>query len=273
MLAPPSPLWRLASFQLDQRVPVGSRYWWDNTSRSAGETAVFQYTRAGSLLFRERGIDRLVPPGHAALFTHREPTAYGLPAGTREPYRCTWLALAGAGIAAHWAELRRQHGSVVACDPATLAEARRLIVLGDPRQGSDALSIAAAAQAFVIHLFASLGRQAEAGRSPVQRAIAGLLAHPCRPWSLKEAADAHGISREHLTRAFTAQVGSPPAAWLAKARLDRALALLAGSGLPVAAVAEQSGFASTHTLARQVRLATGRSPRAWREAALNPARR
>ena len=74
----------------------------------------------------------------------------------------------------------------------------------------------------------------------------------------------HGCSREHLARRVAERLGVPPATWLARVRLERALALLRDTALPVAAIARQCGFGSTHTLARRVRAATGRSPRGLR---------
>jgi transcriptional regulator GlxA family with amidase domain len=153
---------------------------------------------------------------------------------------------------------------VIAFGDEVLAALRRLVALADPRLVHEATVIAAAVHEFVMLLFTSLRRDLVASQSPVERAIDAILANPTHPWSLKEVAERHRCSREHLTRAFTRRLGTAPGAWLAEARVRRAIQLLRETALPVAAVAEQSGFSSTHTLARQVRAATGSSPRLLR---------
>jgi AraC family transcriptional regulator len=77
-------------------------------------------------------------------------------------------------------------------------------------------------------------------------------------------AAAHGLSREHLARAFRARTGEPPWAFVTRARLERARALLADPALPVAEVARLCGYASARVLARNLVAATGRSPARWR---------
>jgi transcriptional regulator GlxA family with amidase domain len=46
--------------------------------------------------------------------------------------------------------------------------------------------------------------------------------------------------------------------------VQRVLDLLRDTDLPVQSIAEQTGFASLHTLSRQVRAATGHGPGSYR---------
>ena len=165
----------------------------------------------------------------------------------------------------HW-ELLRAHGSVlpVAADGPGLAAMRQVIGLAAPGASRDAVAMAGALHTFALLLFADQ-RQAHArSQSPVERAVDDLLRSPTSPWSLKQLAERHGVSREHLTRTFHQRLGEAPGTYLAKIRRERALALLSQTVLPVAEVARQAGYASTHTMARQVRLLTGLSPRTLR---------
>jgi AraC family transcriptional regulator of arabinose operon len=66
-----------------------------------------------------------------------------------------------------------------------------------------------------------------------------------------------GVSPEHLVRLFRRHAGVTPGALLREERLAHALHLLTHTGLTVADVARQSGFASPHHFARVVRAATG----------------
>lgn len=125
-------------------------------------------------------------------------------------------------------------------------------------------AVSLAVHGFVLGLFTRLRAQRQARQSAVERAVEELLSHPTATVSLKRLAERCGCSREHLSRVFAERTGLAPAAWLAQERLARALMLLRDTSLPVAAVAEQCGYGSAHTLARQVRAATGRAPRALR---------
>ncbi|MDG9703866.1 DJ-1/PfpI family protein [Streptomyces sp. DH37] len=75
--------------------------------------------------------------------------------------------------------------------------------------------------------------------------IAGHLADDLSPRALAERA---GISTRHLTRLFTAHLGTTPARAVRAARAEAAAHLLRSSGLPVAAVARRCGLGSAETL-------------------------
>ncbi|MDX2683867.1 GlxA family transcriptional regulator [Streptomyces scabiei] len=75
--------------------------------------------------------------------------------------------------------------------------------------------------------------------------IAGNLAGDLTPGAL---ADRAGISSRHLTRLFTAHLGTTPARAVRAARAEAAAHLARSSGLPMAAIARRCGFASPETL-------------------------
>jgi AraC family transcriptional activator FtrA len=262
-----STLWRVGGFGRERHAPA-SKYWFENPGRD-GRSAIFQYNVSGLIVFRDQQ-RRMheVRPGHALLFLHDEDTAYGLPRGATEPFVTEFVALSGAGVREHWELLRRQ-GSILRVDPEgpVLAAMRRLMEVSRSSARFDAAAMSAEAHAFVMLLVTSQRQELASAQSPVERAVDDLLRAPTAPWSLKQVAERHGVSREHLTRTFHQRLGLSPAAWLAKARLGKALSLLRETTLPVAEVARQSGYASTHTLARQVRAETGKSPRAARRSA------
>ncbi len=70
----------------------------------------------------------------------------------------------------------------------------------------------------------------------------------------------------HLVRSFRAAEGRPPMAYVWERRVALAADLLAGTGLPVAAVAERCGFKTVHHFSRRVKAATGLPPAALRRA-------
>ena len=255
-------LWRLSSYGRERWLP-NSGYWWENRGRGRG-AVVFQYTIAGRMVLREGTRTIEVPPGHAALFSFADDSAYGLPEACAQPYVCEWVTLTGAGLAEHWRLLRDRFSAVVAVDDDTLTALHRLRQDADQRRAVDPAAVSAAVHAFVLGLFTRLQRERQARQSAVERAVEELLSNPTAAPPLKRLAERYGCSREHLTRVFTERMGLAPGAWLASERLARALLLLRDTSLPVAAVAEQCGYGSTHTLARQIRAATGSAPRALR---------
>ncbi len=265
-MSPPLPLWRVETHGRE-RHPPGTQWWFDNRARHEG-CCVIQLALSGSMrLVAERTYD--VGPGQAALFRQPSPTAYGLAADARETFATEWLQVRGAGLAEHWDGIAALRGPVVplVCGGPVHRVMRHLCELADPRRRTPPLAMASALHAFVMQLWEGARSAYASDLRPVERAIEAMLAAPTAPWSLKRLADEHGVSREHLARAFRERVGVPPAAWLAGERVRRAVELLERTSLPIRAVRDQAGFASSHTLIRRVRAATGLSPLAVRRKA------
>jgi AraC-like DNA-binding protein len=258
-----TPWWRVGAFS-HQRVSPSADYLWDNRERRPTRLCVFQYTVDGVVRYRDRDGEREVPPGHAMLFQFAEASRYWLPPGPRPPYVCDWINLQGAGLADHWMYLRRRYGSVVPVPSSVLAELHRLMAVADPASAPEPVVVAAGVHRFVMALTQALTRDLAARQTPVERAIEALVSQPLASGSLSALARRHGCSREHFCRAFVRRHGQPPAVWQNARRVAAALHLLGSTTLSLAEVAAQSGFASVQTLSRQVRQATGRSPRALR---------
>ena len=264
MAPPPHPLWRVESHGRE-RHPPGERWWYDNRTRH-GDLCVVQLAISGRMRLVAGG-DLDVGPGQAALFLHPSETHYGLPPEASETFVTEWVVLRGAGLAEHWAGIAALRGGPVvpmAIDGPLHRALRSLCVLADPRRHTAAPTMAAAVHGFVMQMWEGAAEARTSALRPVEQAIEGMLAAPTAPWSLKRLADERGISREHLARAFRERVGVPPAAWLAEQRVRRAIELLEHTDLPIRAVRDQAGFASSHTLIRRVRAVTGRSPLAVR---------
>lgn len=254
-------LWRVAQFGR-QTTPAGRVYWWDNAGRASQRLLIIQATLAGSIVYRDPAGEQPVGPGSFLLFTHGEPSAYGQPGPLRKPYACAWIGLVGAGVAEHADAFRKRHGSVVEAGVGhpLFAEFDDLIRSAEPASATPPHRLAADAFRFLMRLFEHAERDRLRELTPVDQAIEHLLRQPHLPLSVDQVARHFGCSREHLSRLFHTRVGQPAAAYLADARRRRALRLLRETDLPLAAVADQCGYATTHTLARQVRAATGLSP-------------
>ncbi|WP_456776175.1 helix-turn-helix domain-containing protein [Bradyrhizobium sp. USDA 4369] len=75
-----------------------------------------------------------------------------------------------------------------------------------------------------------------------------------------------GLSASYFGRAFKASLGVTPHGWLQARRIEAAKQLLAGSDLPLAAVAARCGFADQSHFTRMFKRATGATPGLWRRA-------
>ena len=269
------PLWRVASYEREQVVPAGRRFYWLNRNRAdkgsrGWLTTVFQYTLQGCLIFREDGpggSERRVPVGHAVLFAHHDGSDYFTRPEDGE-YRCHWFSIEGAGLHEHLAALRARYGSILSCERGgQVARQQQAIIDLVEQTDHDPVVLAGELHRFVQALYQACRREQLASLTPVEQAVERIVRMPTHPWSLKELAAEHGCSREHLVRTFTARMGEAPATWLRQVRVERALLLLRETAIPMAEVARQSGFNSTHTMARQVRMVTGEAPTAQRDRA------
>jgi AraC family transcriptional regulator len=121
----------------------------------------------------------------------------------------------------------------------------------------------------VLHRFADLAERPPADqRHPaVDAALAHIEAHLVEPLSVAGIARDCGISHNHLTRLFRAQVGSTVVAYIHQRRMQRAQHLLADSTLPVLSVAAACGIPDLQAFNKACRRAFGMSPRLLREAA------
>lgn len=89
-------------------------------------------------------------------------------------------------------------------------------------------------------------------------------AHPERPWTVASLAHEVGYSRSAFAEKFKAQTGLGPIAYVTRARLKRALALLDSQReLPLWEIALRVGYESQGTFTRVFKAQYGLSPRAY----------
>jgi AraC-like DNA-binding protein len=263
-LAPMPVGWHVSSYGRDQTIGPRGHYAYDNFGRAPAGLVVFQLVEAGELVFVEEGVGGGGGRGEAVMFTYGERSSYRLKAPPREVYRTTFLNLAGAGVAEHFGMIRSRHGSVIRPDRQVVGGLSRLIDSAMPGSGVSPGQQTRGVHAFVLDLAEHLEGQAQGRATPVGQAVRWILSRPTEDWSLKQLAVRFGCSREHLIRVFFQEQGQTPGQYVAQARLRRALALLLETDLGLKEVAAQSGYRSTHTLARQVVKGTGVSPEGFR---------
>lgn len=112
-----------------------------------------------------------------------------------------------------------------------------------------------------------------APRDPrILRALRAVDEALAKRWTVHALARVAGMSRAAFARAFAAEVGSPPLAYVTRARMQRASMLLAHSERKLADVAIEVGYASEFALSRAFRRTFGLAPSYFRRAAANDAR-
>ncbi len=240
-------------------------YRFDNTRREGQFALVIQRTLAGAAFFTDAAGRRLVPAGHAMLFTHAEPTAYGYPAEASEPYRLRFLAFSATGAQELFARLRADFGSVVRMPDASEATALfdEIIERYRRRQFRDRLH----ESELVYQLLIAIYREQVKGTrttDPIEFGYHYVRNHYRSPVNLKGVAEKCGVSREHFIREFSARYRESPGAMLRRLRFEHARAMLTATELSVQDVALASGFASSNTFCRAYRGKFGHSPGARR---------
>ena len=86
-------------------------------------------------------------------------------------------------------------------------------------------------------------------------------------WPVQRLAQVSGVSEAHFARSFKQAFGLPPHRYLLTRRIERAVALLRDTDLPVTEIAFQTGWESLGTFGRTFRDITGDHPGAVRERA------
>lgn len=86
-------------------------------------------------------------------------------------------------------------------------------------------------------------------------------------WPVRRLAMVSGVSEAHFARQFKQAFGTPPHRYLLTRRIERAVALLRDTDLPVTDIAFQTGWDSLGSFGRTFRDITGDNPGVVRERA------
>ncbi len=85
-------------------------------------------------------------------------------------------------------------------------------------------------------------------------------AAPHEAWPVSRLASVSGASQAHFARSFRDAFGIPPHRYLLTRRVERAVALLRDTNLPIIEIALQTGWNSIGTFGRVFRDVTGENP-------------
>ena len=99
---------------------------------------------------------------------------------------------------------------------------------------------------------------------PIRELIAWISEHLDANLSVPVLARRAGMSARNFSRVFSQQVGTTPARFVARLRLQAAKARLEATADNVETIASQTGFGDDETLRRRLRLEVGATPRLYR---------
>ena len=100
----------------------------------------------------------------------------------------------------------------------------------------------------------------------VAQAVLAIHSHYSELYGVEELSAQLGVSKSHLVRVFSAEMGMGPGHYLTQVRLQAAKLLLAHRTYPLELVASLCGFSGANYFCRVFRRSTGLTPAAWRKA-------
>jgi transcriptional regulator GlxA family with amidase domain len=178
----------------------------------------------------------------------------------------------GRRVTTHWAraeQLAREHPELrVDCDPIFIRDGRVWTSAGVTAGMDLALALVeddlgrdiahAVAQEMVLFLrrpgsqsqFSVPLWSAQPRTDPIRSVLSAIHTDPGARHGIADLAGHAGLSPRHLQRRFTAEIGTPPAAYVERVRIEAAQRALAGSDDPVATIARRYGFGTAETLRR-----------------------
>ncbi|MBA2480351.1 MAG: helix-turn-helix domain-containing protein [Planctomycetes bacterium] len=228
--------------------------------------AAVQITISGrGALWHPDGTVQQIPPGWAmCLLTDRSRFVYGVPDDALEPWEFLFIEMFGLSALDAVGELVARHTPVVRCDadhPVLDDLKRRLPTRGTRIAVMTPGESAMIAMAVIAGLVDQQRDPDPSGEHHLcLQTMEMLRSQLADPPSIATVARQLGVSREHLTRLFTASCGEPPARWLRTQRLAEADRRLRGGPEPIADIARACGFATASHFIHSFQQQYGRTP-------------
>ncbi|GAB2698900.1 GlxA family transcriptional regulator [Kitasatospora kifunensis] len=247
-----------------------------------------------------RGIDTLVAVGGEGVdqARHHRALVDWIAAAGAQARRVTSVCsgvflLAAAGlvdgcrVTTHWSRgeqlAREQPGLRVDCDPIFIRDGRVWTSAGVTAGMDLALALVeddlgravahAVAQELVLFLrrpgsqsqFSVPLWSRQPSSDPIRAAVATIHADPGARHAVADLAAQAGLSPRHLQRRFTAELGTPPAGYVERVRVEAARRALSEGDDPVEAIARRYGFGTAETLRRSFHRQVGVTPSDYRD--------
>jgi transcriptional regulator GlxA family with amidase domain len=189
-------------------------------------------------------------------------------------------------VTTHWArerQLSREHPDlVVDCDPIFIRDGRIWTSAGVTAGMDLALALVeddlghevahSVARELVLFLrrpgsqsqFSVPLWSAQPRTDPIRAALSAIHSDPGARHGVADLAIHAGLSTRHLQRRFTAEIGTPPASYVERVRIEAARRALAESDDPVETIARRCGFGTAESLRRAFHRTTRVAPSDYR---------
>lgn len=220
-----------------------------------------QRTRRGAGFVEYDGVRKLAKRAEAMLFIHGEASSYGYAAESDGDYAFDYLAFNGPNAIELLNLCRDRVGSVM--DMPAGCESLRLMEELLRRFGGREFRDAMHESSMIYEFLMALLREATAfpvERDPIRYANEYLGSRFYMPITVDDIALASGLSREHMSRAFSQRYGISPGKKLRHLRLEAARQLLSGTDAPIEAIASRCGYQDPDAFSRAFRNHFGQSP-------------
>jgi YesN/AraC family two-component response regulator len=156
-------------------------------------------------------------------------------------------------------------------ESSTMSELRRDDLLKTQRALQELQTVATHLRQDLNGLMPSLNKKASdlqplTRTERIAQAMLGYIhQHYMQPITLEQCAKTMELSRAYLSNLFSHRVGLPFKAYLTEIRLEKARELLGASATNISQVSAAVGYGSENRFRIAFRMATGLSPKAWRE--------
>ncbi|WP_328741495.1 GlxA family transcriptional regulator [Streptomyces caniferus] len=193
----------------------------------------------------------------------------------------------GCRVTTHWSreeQLAREYPELrVDCDPIFIRDGRVWTSAGVTAGMDLALALVeddlgrdiahAVAQELVLFLRRPGGQSQysvplwsrQPSSDPIRNTVSAIHTDPGARHGIADLAAHAGLSPRHLQRRFTAELGTPPAAYVERGRVEAARRALVEGDDPVEAIAHRCGFGSAETLRRSFHRQVGIAPSEYRD--------
>lgn len=239
----------------------------DGLKRGPRSFVLLKHTLSGSGRLRFEDRTFVLEPGSTMLITVPHDHRYWLPTNTSWGF--FWLSFHGHEAIHICKHIISVAGPVLRLSEPTLAATARLAL--DVLNGRVTTATQTSSRAY--DLIMQLHGDVESGpvretseRTPdLERVISYARDHLAEPIGVDDLARVSGYSRFHFGRRFRESEGIPPSEFVRNERMLTAARLLAETTLPIATIAEESGYADASYFTKVFRRVYGMPPKAFRQ--------
>lgn len=249
-----------------------SRYRWNaslHQSHQAKNQTLFQFTLRGCGAFDDGKEVHPLPPGTGFLTNlHDRRYRYFYPEEGEGELIVLWCMFDSPATRELTEEINRRYGYLfeLAAESRIISTLRKLGSTGRSHMTMTATENAQLASEVLYTLIWSKERQrsVKSEEALITRALALLEKGQGVLYNAGELADALEVSREHLGRVFTSQLGISPYRYIILGKVERAKTILKGTSTPIGQIAYELGFSSPLHFSQLFKKHTGISPRDYR---------